>query len=452
MIHFDEDALLQYAEGNSPIGTEIESHAAECPECARAIAEQREIVDILKSDEVWSGMPDPSPAALARMREVSSLSYRITEEDHAAAVLLDEVLKGPAAWWRNRLLKSGPAGRTAGVVRQLIERAPAAEQKAPANGVEMLKLAADIADGLDVFDYPSDMIMSLRGQAARDHAYALMMVGRLNDALTEIDRSEKLFGQCALPEYDVARAKLVRATIVRLLDRLPEAIRLAHEAAATLGKFGDERRHANALVIEAAILFQNGDIAQALALWREADRHPGIEETTRVMVLNNIGLCYTELREYDKAAEVIREAIAACEVLGMESTRVKARWALCNVITSAGRTSDAVPLLRQTWKELENLDMEVDAALVGLELAEALLILGRSEEVPQICRTILDRFTRAGMTSRAITALAFLREAIAVGQAQPTLVRHVHDFLRHLPQQPSSAFAPQPLFAKRFED
>jgi len=452
MIHYDEDALLQYAEGNSPIGTEIESHAAECPECAKAIAEQRELVDILKSGDVWSSMPDPSPAAMARMQEVSILSHRIAGEDRAAATLLDEVLKGPSAWWRNRLLKNGPIGRTAGVVRQLIERAPAAEQKAPANGVEMLKLAIEIAEDLDVLDYPSDFIMSLRGQSARDYAYALMMVGRMHEALAEIDRAEKLFQQCALPEYDVARAKLVRATIVRLLDRLPEAIRLAREAAKTLGKFGDQRRHANALVIEAAMLFQSGAISEALALWRETDGHPGIEETTRVMVLNNIGLCYTELGEYDKAAEAIREAIAACEVLGMESTRVKARWALANVITSAGRASDAVPLLRQTWKELENLDMEVDAALVGLELAEALLILGRSEEVPQICRTILDRFTRAGMTSRAITALAFLREAIAVGQAHPTLVRHVHDFLRHLPQQPGSAFAPQQLHANRFED
>jgi hypothetical protein len=37
------------------------------------------------------------------------------------------------------------------------------------------------------------------------------------------------------------------------------------------------------------------------------------------------------------------------------------------------------------------------------------------------------------MTSRAITAHAFLREAVAIGQARPTLVRHVHDFLRELP-------------------
>ena len=452
MIHYDEEALLRYAEGNSPIGAEIESHAADCSECARTIAEQREIVEVLRSDDVWSDAPDPSPAAVARMREVADLSHCISSENQDAAALLDEVLKGPAAWWRNKLLKAGPHGRTAGVVRQLLERAPAAEQKSPTNGLEMLKLAIGIAEDLDVRDYPSDLIMSLRGQASRDYAHALMLVGRIPEALKAVERAESLFQQCSLADYDVARAQLVRATIVRYLDRVPEAIALAHDAAETLQRFGDQRRHANALVIEAAMYFESGSFREALALWRTADEHPGIEDATRVMVLNNIGLCYRELGEYDKAAEAITEAIAACEVLGMETPRVKARWALAAVIAGSGRAADAVPIFRQTWKELEHLGMEAEAGLVGLELAEALLILGMNDEVPQICRTILDRFTRAGMTSRAITALAFLREAVAVGQAHPTLVRHVHDFLQHLPQQTAQLSAPLPLHASRFED
>jgi hypothetical protein len=37
------------------------------------------------------------------------------------------------------------------------------------------------------------------------------------------------------------------------------------------------------------------------------------------------------------------------------------------------------------------------------------------------------------MTSRAITALSFLREAVAVGKAPPDLVQTIHAFLRALP-------------------
>src|SRR5258707_15650440 len=116
---------------------------------------------------------------------------------------------------------------------------------------------------------------------------------------------------------------------------------------------------------------------------------------------------------------------------------------------NAGRNDPAITVFEQTWKEFEKLGMESEAALAALELAEALLIVRRAERVPQICRTLLDRFTSAGMTSRAITALAFLREAVAVGQAQPTLVRHVYDFLREIPASPQRASA---RIAARLED
>ena len=79
--------------------------------------------------------------------------------------------------------------------------------------------------------------------------------------------------------------------------------------------------------------------------------------------------------------------------------------------------------------------MITDAGLVALELAEALLIAGDASEVPSICRDIVARFTAGGMTSRAITALSFLREAVAIGQANPSLVRHVYNFLRELPAE-----------------
>ena len=88
--------------------------------------------------------------------------------------------------------------------------------------------------------------------------------------------------------------------------------------------------------------------------------------------------------------------------------------------------------------------MEIDAALVALELAETLLITRHVDEVPLICRALLERFTRAGMSERALTALAFLRETIASGHATPLHVRHVHDFLRDVPGDRERLFAPPP--------
>src|SRR6266511_4045229 len=108
---------------------------------------------------------------------------------------------------------------------------------------------------------------------------------------------------------------------------------------------------------------------------------------------------------------------------------------LATTFVSAGKFTAAIPLFDRAWKEFEAIDMDADAALVALELAEALLVIGQPARVPQICRTLLDRFTRIGMTSRAITALSYLREVVAIGKAQPPVVRQVREFLRDLPSQ-----------------
>jgi len=68
-----------------------------------------------------------------------------------------------------------------------------------------------------------------------------------------------------------------------------------------------------------------------------------------------------------------------------------------------------------------------------------LLVVGRTDEVPAICRTLIERFTRAGMGGSAMTALAFLRETVATGHATPDLVRHVHDFLRDVSRTEASS-------------
>jgi hypothetical protein len=93
---------------------------------------------------------------------------------------------------------------------------------------------------------------------------------------------------------------------------------------------------------------------------------------------------------------------------------------------------------------MESLGLESSAALAALQLAETLLIVKRHDEVPHICRALLDRFTRAGMNERALTALAFLRETVASGHVTPLHVRHVHDFLRDVPDDRERLVAPPP--------
>jgi tetratricopeptide (TPR) repeat protein len=400
-----------------------------------------EVIDALRDVDVWE--PEPSPPPRQLVFDVVAFAQRAKAEEQLARVQCDEILTGPASWWPQRLAKTEGA-YTAGMVKELLERMRQLLERNPSNALQVTAMAIDISHAIDVAAYPCDYVVKLRAQAYRDHAYVLSFMGRYPDALDFADRSKRLFDQVPLPEYDLARLALVRASILRNIDRVPEAIELARAAAETFLRFGDAARHAQARMWEASAYFESGSFENALNIWTSLESNPAIDALTRVRLINNTALCYRQLGQYELAASCLRRCADEFEFLGMETERTRSRASLGQTLAAAGRTADAIPIFRQAWKEFDALELVADGALAALQLAEAMLVTGQSSEVAAICRTLIARFTAAGMTSRAITALSFLREAVAIGQATPSLVRHVHDFLRELPAERPRLYAPPP--------
>lgn len=440
MAHYDDEALFQYAEGTSPIATEIETHVTACETCSTEVGGHREVVEALRSDEVWK---TPAPAPRKFVVDVVEFADRARSEDVKAIAVCDEVLSGPAAWWPQRM-RQADGVFTAGMVRQLLERMRQCLGSSPANALQVTALAIDIANALSVTEYPCDYVVKLRAQAYRDHAYVLSFMGRYPEALEIADKSKRLFDQVPLPEYDLARLAQVKASILSCIDRVDEAVALARGAAETFLRFGDRSRYVSARVIEGGMVFETRDYAAALEIWSAVEDDPALDANTRLNVIHNVALCLRELGQLDQAAARLQHSIAEHELVGNGAERTRSRRSLGQTLVKASRYADAIPVLRQSWREFEELDLIADAGLSALELAEALLLAGQPSEVPAICRDIVARFTRAGMTSRAITALSFLREAVALGQANPSLVRHVYDFLRELPAERPRLFAPPP--------
>jgi tetratricopeptide (TPR) repeat protein len=388
-----------------------------------------ELAEALKDPEVWQPQKPASAPKPERIAALATFKKRLDDEDAAAASLLDDVLKGPAAWWANSLRKSGV--RTAGVVRQLLVRMREVSPRVPADALIGTTLAVEIADSLAVTEYQSDFVITLRAQALRDQAWGLSVVGRYREATAAADRAERLLLQTPIPDYELARLNLVRASFYRWTDRIDDAIALSRKAAEVFERFGDRRMMVTARNYEGAMLFARNEYAPALDAYRSIENDPAIpDDATRLAIRFNIGLCHRELGHLDEAIQALTATTAEYEMLGMDTNLARSSWTLATTIATAGRHSDAIPIFRTAWTRFESLGMESNAALAALDLAENLLVVGRTDEVPAICRTLIDRFTRAGMGGSAMTALAFLRETVATGHATPSLVRHVHDFLR----------------------
>jgi len=163
------------------------------------------------------------------------------------------------------------------------------------------------------------------------------------------------------------------------------------------------------------------------------------------MLLQHLGSSYRELGDFDRARDYYARAIAEHQKRNAVTDILHVQWSLALTLMAEQKQREALAVLREAWRGLAELHMLADGALVGLKVAEVLLMLDEPAEVPAICRTLLDQFTRSGMTSPAISALSYLREAVAMGKATPALVSQIHDFIQDLPKHPARAFTPPPL-------
>ena len=351
-------------------------------------------------------------------------------EEQDARNICDAVFIGPSQWWGNAL-RGVEGSQTAGMVTILIQRAETALTQSPPDALELSGLAVSVAAQLKPEDYPYDQVMKLRGQALREQAYVLSYVGRLVEAARIADLAGVMLGQSVLPLIELARLDLVRSNIARNMGKYDQAVEYARAAGETYRDFGNRRSWLLAVDYEAAAYTSAQNYQAALELWRSTEQYVEILTAEhRAARLHNIGLAASALGDYEEATRTLAGAVQEFERLGLVVNRVKCRYSLGLAMHEAGRHSEAIGVLKQAQEELDALGMETDAALAALVRVEALFAAGRPDDVPAICRMVIDRFKRAGNDSAAMTALAFLRETVATGHATAASVRQVRDFIR----------------------
>lgn len=365
-----------------------------------------------------------------RISERLAFHRNAIAEEEEAREICDAALTGPAQWWNNTLRRAG-RGRTAGMVTILVQRSEAALRHSPPDALVISELAVELAAEFQQGDYPNDHLMKLRGQALRQQAFVLSCLGRLPEAARVAGMAALMFDQIPVPLIEMARLDLVRSNIARNSEQYDDAIAFARRAGETYRDFGNQRSWLLAVDYEAAAYFSARNYKHALELWKSMGEHESVLSREQQAVrLHNMGICAGAIGEFDEAVRSYAAAGEEFERLGLLVNVVKCRYSLGVAMLEARRYSDAVVVLEKAYEQLEALGMESDAALAALTRVEALLAAGRPDEVPAICRMLIDRFTRAGIKGAAMTALAYLRETVATGHATPQSVRIVHDFVR----------------------
>ncbi|HKR67090.1 MAG TPA: tetratricopeptide repeat protein [Thermoanaerobaculia bacterium] len=443
--HYNDEALIALLESNLAAS---DTHLPSCTACSAKLQSVRSVAHTLRDAAVWDTRPLADAPVASTIANLRAFANQIADEDTRAEAYLRDLLAGPRETWMANLA-AHPEYRTAGTVRKLVAAASRAVDTMPPDAVEMTALAVEVAEHLDGTAYASDTVARVRGTSWRERSFSLYYVGRFAEALVAADRAEKSFANCVVDEYERARVDVIRALILRATEDFGAAAAAAKRGAETFGWYEDINRMATAKLAEVHLLFTSGRYSEAAAILEgiEVAVRLSNDVDTHARIYANLGHCYWKLARLDEAIQYLGIAAALFEDLGVPTESARMRWNIASIFVTTRRLDEALERFQILKADFDRLEMNSEAAVIGLDIAELLLARGEFSRVEEICREAIARFTKAGIAygARALTALAYIHEAVREKTATPIMARHVREFLRRLPTDDTVLFAPPPI-------
>jgi len=445
--HIPDTELARFATDPDSIPADrrlaIEREAAGCASCRTSldffcVITVEELADLDASDPAveWS-VDDPMRA----------YAERIAAEDREADELLaaEKLLVSPTKTaWKD--LQRKRRFHTGGVVRRLNAHANTIFESNPLDALTFADAAISVAEVLPDDAYPWSAVFELRGTAWKERANALLVLGEFPAALDALTHAERSYTHLESAGLGLSTVALIRASILYAQGRLDEAAVSAQVAEHGFAHLAQEERRMRAVFLRASINYEAGDIATAISVFRHVHEHGETIGSPRWIARASyaIGNCEVDRRNLADASMHFHKALMIFRDIGPEPDRVATEWGLARVVLHGGQPGEAIRRLRAVADEFERRSLMTDAALVRLDITDALLALGRTKEIIDLATRSFRIFKTVGMITGALTAIAYIKEAAAAGSLTPRGVNAVRSYLKRADRQPNLAFAPPP--------
>lgn len=439
MKHYSEAELARHA--IEPEGA-VDAHLALCGGCARRFAAVREVEDDLSSREAWTAprnltrRPDPLREDL---RERAS---RIEEEAAEARANLEPVANDEVAFaWEDVTRK--PKYLTAGAARVLCELAYDFCDRNPLHALNLADAALAIASSLRDDHYLGATRHQLVGLAWKERANALRYRGEFASAIDALNQAVRAYDRAGVTPLEYAIVNYIRGVVFFKWNRLDEAERYASECIDTFTSAGDTQRTLLARTLRASVWYWRDDFLGAreeyLSLLDLVDRES--DEMLAAGLETNIANCDLKLADVDAAEPRLAHALAVLTRLGLTMDAARARWGLGRALLIRGLFEEAMQRLHASKTEFETLGLTNEAAMVALDLVDAILSSTRDlRQIRSLCRGAIRAFRSAGMPAQALIALRHLNAAAKQGDLTHRTIGHVRRFIERIEQHPHLRF------------
>jgi len=430
--HCDDGALLALLDENEH-GADlaaIRRHLAECRVCSEKLEELRHWSALFAEAATWQLQQRSADYELDRntasepSAALANLIQRVFDEDAAAAAFVTGLPHDDISLWLV-LINQNTRVQTLGLVRALLDQARARHNQAPLQAVQVLDSAMVVLQRIQPLD------IRLEGDIWKERANAFRLLGRYGEALVALDDAERCYQRCVTWAYDCGFVYWSRATTFFATKRFRDARFAIQRAAEIFRSHGDEVRLAQIRILEASILFDEGDIAAARATFAALEpvlRGLGDDES-RARVLANLAGCEVRLGETAAAVDHADVAARLYDELHMEAEAVRLCWSLGDALKLEGKTDEALRALRRAAVHFEALEMKGAVASVGLDTAELLNERGEFEEATEISARLVGYFRNEGADVDAANAVYYLQRAIEAMVVTPELFDYLRLYL-----------------------
>lgn len=367
---------------------------------------------------------------------------QITSERNAARPIVRALRNSGRDVWDVEIPQSW---RTAGFVQELTALADELLEADPRESLLLAQLALAIATSIPAGTYEAPIQAQIEGTAWRDIGTAHKYLSEYDAALRAYDAAQRAFASANSLAHDDAIVVFARAIVLADLQRRAEARRLLDDVDPVFRAFADQRRLLHVKILTANMFIEEHRWQEAReTLQAVLSEVPEDDLYGRAAVRDNLAVAYTELGLYGEAVPMFYAALQILTELGLSVEVARCEWNIARLLLRRNEFEKAAPMLSRARATFLEKTIPEEAGLIGLDLTDALIALGKNDAAHELVAAVLSEFTAAKLNTRALTALAYLRDVLPSTPKPENAVRHVRDYVDRLRREPSLLFLPLP--------
>ncbi|HSK75128.1 MAG TPA: hypothetical protein VLQ45_01605 [Thermoanaerobaculia bacterium] len=303
----------------------------------------------------------------------------------------------------------------------------------PQRMYELARFAAEQADSLSPEAYGACALADFRARAWAEFGNACRVADQLREAERAFGKAFELFASGTGDPRLKVRLHDLQASLFGTLRHHALAARSLDIVAGLYRQLGEEHLASRTLITKGLYIHYSGRTEDALALNAQAlasidkEREPGLV----VLAVKNELLYLVDSERFPEANRLLFDNRRRFRGLG-RIVALRVRWIEGRISYGLERWLSAEEIFREVARGCEEAELGFARALVGLELAAALLRQERPAEAEKEAAMSLKVFISLRVAWEAVGATYLLIEAFRMQLTTAELVEHAEGTIRYI--------------------